>query len=875
MINQEHTPLMQQYHEIKAAYPDVLLLFQVGEFFELFFEDAKIAATHLGIALTARGKNKGEPIPLCGVPMHALDYYLVKLVKAGFKVGICEQLEPPKPGTVVKRGITQVLTPGTLTDAKLLDAKSASYLFSFFPMQESWGLVFAELLTAQLFATVIPVSSERVLESELVRFFPDEVVVPNNKEGKKLQAYLRQLGYFTTMVEEHPAESALYTDAQVWMQQQFKTAQYQQVYNQESLRLAMTYFYAYVKRTNQDALSQFAHIQLYKPEDFLFLDGATQRNLELVKNNRDGSVKHTLFSVMDHASTPMGSRMVKKWVMRPLIKEEAINQRFDVVEFFSKKIQLLHQAQSYLSQIGDLERIVGRIGVQRAQVHDYIALSRALQVLPDLQLLVSHQHSLVLLDIIKSHMSDFSLLSKFLEAALNDDSLRSWIIKKGFHEELDRIRDLAEHGNQKILEMEREQQEATGISSLKIRYNQVHGYSIEITKTHFDAVPSHYIRQQTLVGRERFVTPELQKLQAEILSAQSESEALEKRIFENVKMEVFTHISALRKLTHALAHLDALCSFSALAYNYNYVRPVFNASRDINIIAGRHPVIEQTLSTSFIPNDTSLVDAESLWIITGPNMGGKSTYLRQVALISIMAQCGSFIPAKQASLALLDRIFTRIGAGDNLADGKSTFLVEMEETAIICTQATKNSLVILDEVGRGTSTFDGLAIAQAVVEYLYTQVNARCLFATHYHELTHLQERYSGIANYYAACRKNNAGIVFLYTMMRGVADGSFGIEVARLAQLPASIVDRAQDVLTTLSVPNHNAVALSDSDQLTEAYQQLFKQHENLKKIVSELQAKDAEMEIVKEQLATIDFNELSPKAAFDFLWKLKENTP
>src|SRR5579863_6371743 len=787
--NQEHTPLMQQYHDIKIDYPDTLLFFQVGDFYELFFDDAKQAAAFLGIALTARGKNKGEPIPLCGVPIHAIDHYLAKLVKGGFKVALCDQLEDPKPGTIVKRGVKQVLTPGTLTDSKLLDERSASYLFSFYPAGDSWGLVFSELLTAQIFITTVPAGSEKLLESELIRFFPDEILIPSSVRTQEFQTYFKRLGYFTTVVhDEQPFED----DANKWLKKQFNTSICTQIDNENSMRLALFYFYAYMSKHQRSSLDQFTTLFFYKPDDFLIMDAATQRNLELVKNAQDGSSKNTLLSVMDKARTAMGSRMIKKWLLRPLVKKEAIVQRQEVIALCCSDIAWVSILEQLLSCVGDCERIVGRIALQRASLMDYSALVQILQVIPQFKSSMEAYKDVFLMRVIAEHLGEFHALSELLVRALHDEPSADMIIKLGFDAQLDQMRTLVNNSNERIADLEATEQKLTGISSLKIRYNAVCGYYIEITNANLSAVPERYRRLQTLVGRERFITSELQQLQHGIESARKDIATHEQTLFDGIKRAVAVHISALRKSAHAIAHIDALLSFARLAYDNGYVCPQLNDNRDIIIVKGRHPMVEQALSHTFIPNDTMLTDEQSLWIITGPNMGGKSTYLRQVALMAVMTHVGSFVPAQTANIALLDRIFTRIGASDNVAEGKSTFLVEMEETAMICTESTEKSLVILDEVGRGTSTFDGLAIAQAVVEYIFTTIGARCLFATHYHELTHLPQTYPGIAVYQAASKKMEHGIVFLYTIIRGVADGSFGIEVAKLAHLPEKVIERS-----------------------------------------------------------------------------------
>lgn len=857
-IPSDLTPLMRQYFAIKQQYPHTLLLFQVGDFYELFFDDAKNASAFLGIALTKRGKVNGDPIPLCGVPVHALDHYLAKLIKGGFKVALCDQLEEAKPGKMVDRGVTQVFTPGTLTDSKLLDEKSASYLLSFYSNEAEFGLIFAELLTAQLYATTVPVHLQKALEAELIRFFPDEIIIPDERNSRPFQTVFNKLGYCTSIISD---EQAMQT-AVPWMQQQF--GQHAELNAHDSVKSALSYFYSYMRQTQQSAVDQFKTINWYAPEDFLILDPATQANLELVKNAHDGSRKNTLFEMVDGALTPMGSRMIKKWIMRPLVKQQAIMQRLDAVQQLLANVVVSKQLEQLLGELGDIERVIGRIALRRGSVHDFCHLKRVLELLPHIYAYITQLEPTILLRAVAANFGDFHALQQLLAAALADDFSKDWIIKQGFDQELDNLRDIAQNATQKVMALELAEQTATGINSLKIRYNQVHGYYIEVTKTHADSIPAHYIRQQTLVGRERYMTSQLQQMQHEILRAQSETAQVEKAAFERIKQEVHGYLGSLRKLSHALANLDALIGLTRVSYEKSYSRPEFNDQRHLEIMGGRHPVVERVIGHHFIPNDTQLTQEQSTWIITGPNMGGKSTYLRQVALISIMAQLGCYVPAKRANLAILDRIFTRIGAGDNLAQGKSTFLVEMEETAAICSQATANSLVILDEVGRGTSTFDGLAIAQAVVEYIHTVVKACCLFATHYHELTLLPQNFQGIVSYYAASRKNERGIQFMYKIVPGVADGSFGVEVARLAELPSPVIERAQILLEDLqhhsSQVSYRAATVDNSD----ASEQLQKQLKIVQGQLSHAQARLATLE-------SIDYDNLSPKQAFDILWKLK----
>lgn len=861
------TPLMQQYFDIRVQFEDALLLFQVGDFYELFFDDAKKASSFLGIALTKRGTFQNEPIPLCGFPVHVLDHYVTKLVKGGYKVALCQQLEQAVTGKMVTRGVTQVFTPGTLTSESLLDAKVSSYLFAFFPTKDSWGLLFSELLTSQIHATVMPIDADRSLETELFRFLPDEVVLQAQQSGTgKFEDFFKQRGFFTT---RH--KIALDTDQldqiKLWSQQQFTDASCEQLDQNPALLSALALWHSYLMKNQKDAVNQFKDIHFYRPDQFLLLDPATQKNLDLVTNNFDGSKKNSLIACMDQAVTPMGSRMIRRWLLRPLVNQEAIVQRQDVIALLVAQPAVVHTMVSLLEQFGDLQRIVGRIALQKSGIKDYIQLGKITGLVPNL-------HNLLLscpVDILqKVAMTciDFSSLHQLLTAACYDGELPDILIKKGFDDHLDYLRDCVEKTDHKILELEAVEQQRSGINSLKIRQNSAHGYYIEITKAHVDNVPADYIRQQTLVGRERYTIAALQLIQAQAMQAAISIDAYEKEVFAKVKAQVDLFITPLRQLAESIAVTDALVGFARVAYDQGYIRPEFNNNRDIIIQNGRHPIIAAHLGHKFIANDTYLTNEESLWIVTGPNMGGKSTYLRQTALISILAQTGSFVPATFASLPILDRIFTRIGAGDNLAEGKSTFLVEMEETAQICLQATKNSLVILDEVGRGTSTFDGLALAQAVVEYIYQVVQARCLFATHYHELTYLQDHYHGIVTYYADSKKTEHGILFLHKIVKGIAHQSFGLEVAKLAKLPNQLLVRAQQLLSQLEqkdqgmsqltfLPVHKE-SLSDK-QLEQKYKKLSIEFDKQKQFI--------------DTLISFDCDNLSPKQALDLLWNLQKD--
>lgn len=841
------TPLMEQYHSIKSEYPESLVFFQVGDFYELFFDDAKKASAFLAIALTKRGNHKGEPIPLCGVPVHAVDHYLQKLVKGGFCVVLCDQLEEAQPGKMVKRGVTSVLTPATLTDTRLLDAQSASYIFSFFVYGDQWGLVFGELLTAQLYATLIPAGSEKKLETELARFFPQEIVVANSEN--KFTEYFRKAGYFTSQV--NPS-----ADFDQWSKEHFNQVSYNQLDENVAIKKSLELLYSYLKKTNESILATLQSIHFYEAEDFVVIDPGTQKNLEIV-SNQQGSRNNTLLYILDVCKTPMGSRLLKKWLVRPLLQEDMINHRLSVVEYYYSNHTQRNALISLLKMVGDGERIVGKIILDKGNVSDYIQLKEILLIVPHIKALL-HNNQNPLIRMLDASISDVSLLTQLLEDSLTSSDEKGFFIKNGYDSQLDALKDLVNNSQSKLEELERSEQYKTGIGSLKIRYNSVQGYYVEVTKIHMNVVPSYYIRRQTLANRERYTFAELQQLEQAMLHAEQDGRARERELFDAIKWQLRPYFAALRKTMHAIAQLDVLVHFGLIAYERRYVRPTFNKERNFTVTQGLHPVLAQTLGSSFIPNDIVLNDNATVMLITGPNMGGKSTYLRQTALITIMAQCGSFVPARSADLPLVDKIFTRIGASDNIAEGKSTFLVEMEETAHLCHYATEKSLIILDEIGRGTSTFDGLAIAQAVIEYLYQHVKARTLFATHYHELTALEDMYKGIVNYHATSATDDKGIVFLHTIARGKAEKSFGIAIAKYAHLPEIIIKRAYEL---------EAGFVNDSHikQLSPKSSQTEYELANLRK---QLAGAHTQLQLLK----SVDYNTLSPKQAFDLLWKLQE---
>lgn len=856
---------MEQYFAIKAQHPDTILLFQVGDFYELFFDDAKVVAAFLAITLTKRGRMNGQDIPLCGIPVHTLQHYLTKLIKGGFTIALCNQLSKPQPGTVVERAVTQVFTPGTLTDSMMLDEKSASYLLTLYPTNDCWGVLFTELLTAQMFATTIK-TDQRSLHAELIRFFPDEIILPKNMLGEQIRRSISGQGYYTHLMpyQEKPTsleEETLMDLQEQWSQEKLSCATRDQLAHIPALSHSVSMLYRYLKRTHEQALSQLSTINFYEADDFLILDHATQKNLEIIVNSHDGGRSHTLFAVMDQASTPMGSRTIKKWLQRPLVHQSSITARHDVIATLSPRYDLMLRLQELFKSLGDLERIIGRIALNRAHLNDYRQLTSSLGILSPLVDALAGSTNTSLIGLLSTKLSGFEPLYQLLCHSINTDYSKEWTIKPGFDQQLDHYRSLIDHSDDAIKQLEQEEIARTGIPSLKINSNNQQGFYIEVTHTHKHKIPEHYIHQQTLINRSRYRTEQLLTLESALATAAEQAQEQEILLFEQVQRQVQQYLGKLRHCAHALAQLDALLSLSLLAYHHQYVRPRFGNDGYLAITAGRHPVVEQHSQTPFVPNDTLLSDEQSLLIITGPNMGGKSTYLRQVALINIMAQCGSFVPASSATLPIIDRIFTRIGSGDNVAQGKSTFLVEMEETAVICTQATSRSLVILDEVGRGTSTNDGIALAHAIIEYLHHQIQARCLFATHYHELTHLANQYPGIANYHLRCQRHNNELYFLHEIQKGAAHASFGLDVARQAHVPLSIIKRAQELLNQYD--GNQPVLFAPATTTLTAPLTLQHHQQNV----------SPALDPVYQQLESVDPDDLTPRQALDLVIALKKS--
>lgn len=798
----ELTPAMRQYMQAKQELSeDTILLFRMGDFYELFFEDAKRAAPLMDIVLTQRAG-----VPMCGVPYHAVQIYVARLLDAGLKVGIAEQIEDPKKAKgLVKRAITQIVTPGTVLDDQVLSASKSNFLVALTRRRDRYGLALLDFSTGDFRVTELAGTGQ--LETELHRLRPSECVI-----GHQLHEEWQEAGF--PDVPSHlvwtPVEDWLF-DTQVAADRlcrHFEVASLDG-FGCRGLTVAIGAagaVLAYAQNNLRRDASHVTSLQVYQTDQCLILDRISQRNLELVEPIFADARDATLLSVLDRTATPMGARTLREWVLRPLRDPGAINERLDVIEAFVADPMLLEEFRESLSGVRDLERTIVRVNVGSANARDLVVLRNGIEQIPGIRAVLEHVSGELMARLL-AELVALPEMTGLISAAIVDDPpltvREGGIIRPGYHEGLDELRRAAGEGKNWIAGFQSAEQERTGIKSLKVRFNKVFGYYIEITKSNLDLAPEDYLRKQTLVNAERFITPELKEIEDKVLGAEEKSKALEYDLFQEVREKVVTETARIQRIARALGALDSLASLADAAVRYGYVRPVLVDEPVLNIVDGKHPVLDAHMRDEpFVPNDTLLDTGENqLTIITGPNMAGKSTYIRQVALLTLMAQMGSFIPAKSAVIGAADRIFTRVGAADDISRGQSTFMVEMVETANILNNATPQSLIILDEIGRGTSTFDGLSLAWAVAEYLHDnpKVKARTLFATHYHELTELTLTKSGVRNFNVVVREYGERIIFLRKIMPGGTDKSYGIHVARLAGLPKAVIRRAGEVLTNL----------------------------------------------------------------------------
>jgi DNA mismatch repair protein MutS len=799
----ELTPGMRQYMEAKRSLPkDTLLMFRMGDFYEMFFDDAKIASGLMNVVLTSRAG-----APLCGIPYKAVRLYVPKLLAAGYKVALADQMEDAKQAKgLVKRDITEVITPGTVMEDTLLDDRRSNYLAAVLPAKGRWGLATLELTTGDF--RIAEVSADS-LEGELTRLRPAEVLAPASLlENWRLEGFPQEVPQnmnWTSLEDWHydipMAQDLLLRHFQVASLDGFGCRGYTLAIGAAGAILN------YASTSLRKDASNITRISTYQPEDCLILDRISQRNLELVEPLFNGEKNNTLLSVMDETVTPMGARLLREWMLRPIKDKAPILQRQDAVEDLFRDPALLARLRERLSAIKDLERTVTRLAVgSSASARDLIALRNGLETLPDLKTLLGGTHA-ELLQQLGTELEELPELSGLIRSAIVEEPPAlvhdGGMFREGYNQELDILRRASSEGKDWIAQYQLQEQQRTGIKSLKVRFNKVFGYYIEISKSFLDQVPQEYIRKQTIVNGERYITPELKEIEDKVLGSDEKSRALEYELFQQLRQQVCQHLPGIQKSARAISQADCLESLAQIALQYHYTRPEISEEPILEIHEGRHPVLDARMTdTLFVPNDCSLDTASNqIALITGPNMAGKSTYIRQVALLVLMAQMGSFIPAQQATVGLADRIFTRVGAADDLSRGQSTFMVEMVETANILNHATPRSLIILDEIGRGTSTFDGLSLAWAIAEFLHDtpSAKARTLFATHYHELTDLAITKKGIKNYNVVVREQGEQILFLRKILPGVADKSYGIHVARLAGIPKKILARAQQVLENL----------------------------------------------------------------------------
>lgn len=786
----EPTPLMKQYSSIKEKHKDAILMFRLGDFYEMFGEDAKVASGVLQIALTTRDKSKEEPVPMCGIPYFAAESYISKLIRAGHKVAVCEQMEDAKEAKgIVQRDVVRVLTPGTYNPES---PRENNYILCFFPQGRKYGIALADISTGEFMVY----ETEKPIEDELSRFEPREVLFPESLKDNLLFSELAK-NFYTTTSDDWAFD---YSEAYRVLLRHFAVSSLEG-YGCEGMFAAISAAGAlvdYIEKTQREFV-RFKKLSLLVQSSYMFLDAATQKNLELLRNLKGGN-DDTLLSVLDETLTPMGARFLRNAILRPLIDLSEIKNRHAAVEFLMDDYELIEQLRNTLRKVQDLERLASRVSGRSATPRDLIAIKQSVSSLPRLRKVLTSSDN-GYLGSIGGEIGEFGALEELINSAIMDNpplGVRDGgIIKNGYNREVDELRKVSTSGKDFISGLEALERKKTGISSLKVGYNKIFGYYIEVTRANLDLIPDYFIRKQTLVGGERFITPELKEYESKVIGSEERLKNLEYELFQDILDKIFVESSLLVATGHAVAKADFLTSLSIVARRHNYVRPEMDDSSVIEILDARHPVLERLRGEQFIPNNVHMDgEGDRLLIITGPNMAGKSTYMRQTALVILMAQMGSFVPASEAKIGISDRIFTRIGASDFISKGQSTFMVEMIEAANILNNASKRSLIIMDEIGRGTSTYDGISIAWAVAEFIAGKIKARTLFATHYNELTELSLTLQGVKNYNVSVKEWGDEIIFLRKIMPGSADRSYGIQVARLAGLPGEVIDRAKEVL-------------------------------------------------------------------------------
>ncbi len=822
---QQLTPMMRQYVELKEKYKDCLLMYRLGDFYELFFDDALCASKELEITLTGRDCGLSERAPMCGVPHHSVQGYIDKLIKKGYKVAICEQLTDPSLPGLVERDVVRVITPGTVTENSILSDTDNNYILSLYRRDHLIGIAYADVSTGAFFAGECEADEDfSAVVNEISRILPSEIIysAPDKDIIEKLNAMITEQGIYTSEYPEFTFERDIARDSLI---SHFKVSNLSGYGIDESSPSvgAAGALIDYLKETQKNALSHINTIRVNGSSDFMALDVFTRGNLELTKTLREGKVRGSLFGTLDRTKTAMGARLLKRCINEPLQSINEINNRLDAVQEVKDRLKLSDSIAAALDGVFDLERLISRISYSTLDARNCTALKNSLKRLPALKEAVKNCKS-ALMCRLRDGLDCMEDIFALLDAAIEEDAptgiTEGNIIKAGYSAEIDELKNSSRQGKQWIAALENSERQATGIKNLKVGFNKVFGYYLEVTKSYLELVPYRYIRKQTLANCERFVTPELKEMEEKLLGAEEKRVALEYECFVGIRNKLSDNISRFQNAAKTVASLDMLRSFGAIAYENNYNRPAISQSGIINISGGRHPVVESFVRQSFVKNDTLITADESIMILTGPNMAGKSTYMRQVALIVLMAHMGCFVPADSADICIVDKIFTRVGASDNLASGQSTFMVEMNEVANILNNATPRSLLILDEIGRGTSTLDGLSIAWSVVEFISKNIKAKTLFATHFHELSELEGVVPGVSNYSITVKEMADTVIFLHKIVRGGTDKSFGIEVAKLAGVPGEVTDRAKSIMQSLIEKDEGIFGLKRDNRQERPYE-------------------------------------------------------
>ena len=873
----ELTPMMKQYMQTKEEYKDCILFYRLGDFYEMFFDDALTASKELEITLTGKNCGLEERAPMCGIPYHAVDSYLNRLVSKGYKVAICEQVEDPKTAKgIVKREVIRVVTPGTNLDTQGLDETKNNYIMCIVYMADRYGLSVADVTTGEYLVTEL--DSQTKLMDELYKFMPSEIVCNEAfyMSGLDLDDLKNRLHMAIYSLEAWYFDDALCRET---LQEHFKVASLEGIglSDYECGMIASGALLKYLEETQKNSLSHMSRLTRYATGNYMVLDSATRRNLELVETLREKQKRGSLLWVLDKTKTAMGARTLRKYVEQPLIDKKSIVKRLDAVAELKDNAICREEIREYLNPVYDLERLVGKITYQSANPRDLIAFQSSLSMLPSVKCILKDMESDLLKEIYEE-LDPLEELCDLVGRAIQEEPplamKEGGIIKDGYNEEVDRLRKAKSEGKNWLADLETKEREKTGIKNLRIRYNKVFGYYLEVTNSFKDLVPDYYTRKQTLANAERYIIPELKELEDTILGAEDKLCALEYELYCEVRNTIAAELTRIQRTAKAVAKLDVIASLALVAERNNYVRPKINEKGVIDIRDGRHPVVEKMIPNDmFIANDTYLDDKKQrISIITGPNMAGKSTYMRQAALIVLMAQLGSFVPASSANIGLVDRIFTRVGASDDLASGQSTFMVEMNEVANILRNATSKSLLILDEIGRGTSTFDGLSIAWAVVEYISNSklLGAKTLFATHYHELTELEGKFSHVNNYCIAVKEKGDDIVFLRKIVKGGADKSYGIQVAKLAGVPDPVINRAKEIVEELVTADITGKVKDIAVQGSETKKKMQKKLDEVDLTQFSLFDTVKDDDVLNE-LKELDISHMTPMDAMNKLYQLQ----